>query len=410
MHATEIVVWAAASGAFGVLALLAGANALRYKTWPAYRLTIWVALYAASMVTACGLLVQFFPDAPGPMLQGLQVGTSTLTVSMSLFFFRFTAQSGLRSRWMDRLLLLASLLVPAAVGVACAVLPPAQWLWPTGLAIYAGAAIAGALALLVGVRDGEMPMAMGGLLILLTLPFDVLLYAHAMGKRLEVAAQAQVALTMLLKAMAVSFSVQPRADRQRMAMYRSTQDHGIDAATHLYSGRRMVQKIVRAQNIQRWTGGRGVVIAVLVRDHALLIQRHGETVVNALMTQLGARIELRMGCLNPVGCYGTDCFLVLVAAVSSPDSLRWLLRGLTDNLPAPVRIDTPYPGGSREADLLQPSLGLACFPLNPKVTVDAMLHELVDQARQADMRGAALAWPRGEGRPQATDEGPVAAR
>ncbi len=386
MTPNETVLWSAELGSLGVIVLLALADLVYTRSRAAAQSLGFLGIAWLFVLLLSGLLPELLPTYNTSWLQSAQVLVGPLSASISSYWTGVWLSARKRDRLMEISLRAVTVLCLASAPLC--LLLPANWQLPTSAMLTL---LNTALLMWLSVRAAQLGdrMAWGlALGCLLSLPFQLGLYALALGNRLPLAVQFAVALLGLLAFSVLGIMLWLR-NRRQLRTQRDVPSE-IDPITQLWGSMAIVQKIIAAQRRQVNTDSDGLVLAVLVFEPEKLAAQVGQYGLNEIYAELARRLRRQVGVLNPVGRYYDRCFVGLIETLHSPKLMRTMGLRVAAGLRRPLEVTSPT--GYRVTLTLDIGVGLVHFSRATK-DVDQLLHDaqhLAELARQMRSRSAVL--------------------
>lgn len=386
MTPNETVLWSAELGSLGVIVLLALADLVYTRSRAAAQSLGFLGIAWLFVLLLSGLLPELLPTYDTAWLLSVQVLVGPLSASISSYWAGLWLSARKRDRLMETSLRAVSALCLA--GAPLCLLLPANWQLPCSAALTL---LNTALLMWLSVRAAQLGdrMAWGlALGCLLSLPFQLGLYALALGNRPPLGVQFAVALFGLVAFSVVGVMLWLR-NRRHLRTQRDVPSE-IDPITQLWGSMAIVQKIIAAQRRQANTDSDGLVLAVLVFEPEKLAAQVGQYGLNEIYAELARRLRRQVGVLNPVGRYYDRCFVGLIETLHSPKLMRTTGLRVATGLRRPLEIASPT--GYRVTLTLDIGVGLVHFSRATK-DVDQLLHDaqhLAELAREMRSRTAVL--------------------
>ncbi|MFM9878810.1 MAG: hypothetical protein ACKVOO_00170 [Burkholderiaceae bacterium] len=386
MTPSETILWSAVLGSLGLIVFL-GLAELAYSRSlaSAQNLAFLFSSWGFALLLS-GLPLTLLPSLELAWLQVAQVLIGPLASALG----SYGASLWLAARKRDRLLAVG-LRITTVLGLAGApacLLLAVPWQLPAAACLTVLNLL---VALWLSVRAAQLGdrMAWGlALACLLTLPFQIGMYAMVIGSRLAFGWQAVIALFGLLGFGVFGLMLWLRS-RQQLSARRDVPSE-IDPITQLFGSMALVQKIIAAQRRQAATDSNGVLLAVLIFEPEKIAAEVGQYGLNEIYAELARRTQRQVGVLNPVGRYYDRCFVALVETLHSPSLLRTVGLRLASRLRQPVEVASMT--GERTTVKVDVGVGLAHFYRGAK-DVDQLLHDaqqLAEVARGMRSRTAVL--------------------
>ncbi|MEY2952886.1 MAG: hypothetical protein RLZZ401_973 [Pseudomonadota bacterium] len=376
METGHLTIWSAACGAIAVLTLLSIASAVRYSTRAAWRMTVWLLGAFHVVLLLSGLAPLVYPAISGPVELICQVWIGPLWLALSAFFFRFTLQPWQRNHWTVVTLLCICISSPSLMALALVLAPGIPPLLISACMTLTTLAALVVVAVFAGWRGATSSWGIA-LACLVAMPILAAMFAQPLGVYLDPRPQAFLAIMTVLCCLGTATLLQPRDAYHHRARQKANPSPHRDPLTQLYSSAGIVRKLVAATRRQRWFGGSGALVAIMVFQAERVITQFDQSTLDRVYITLGARIQLVAGHMNPVGRYGSDCFLVVVEAAQSAQGLDDMLQTLARELRVPIRL----PAEKHGDDAVVPLVGLGQVTLSPQITVDSLLFRVQEVAR-----------------------------
>lgn len=386
MNQSETILWSAVLGSMGLMVLLALADVIYSRSRTSLQSLGFLALSWLFALLMCGLLAEQLLGPYRNWLQAAQVLIGPLVAGLGCYWVSLWLVARKRDRLMQYGLRAASAL--------CFVVGPACLLLPLNMQLQTVATLpvlAMAVSLWLSVRAAHLGDRMAwGLAVgcLLALPFQVGMYALALGNPLSLLLQMLVALTGLVSYAVLALMMWWRNHRQISAQREVPSE--IDPVTRLFGSMALMRKILAAQRRQARTGSDGMVLAVLVFEPEKLAAQVGIYGLNEVYAELARRTQRQAGVLNPVGRYYDRCFIALVETLHSPRLMRTTGLRLASRLRRPIEVATM--SGERISLTVEIGIGVVHFSRASK-DLDQLLHDaqhLAELARQMRSRAAAF--------------------
>lgn len=390
MSSAEIMLWSAATGAVGMVVLMALVDAVLSRTVAAGQLLAYL-LGCALVVILLGGLPDALCDPRWPdcrvWLLNAQVLLGPLCAAVGCYGVSQWLHATRRNR-MIRVTLVIMTVVSLAGGPLCLLLAPAFRL-PASAALSITTM---AIALWLAVRAAQRGDAMAwGLAAgcLLALPAQLGLYHIALASsRPSLGLQAAVAFASVASMVLTGLTIWRRS-RQIRRLYQGRRSDR-DPASGLFSSLVMLQKIIASQRKRRKNSGDGALMAVMLFEPESLLSQIGHSGLNELYNELALRMRRHTGIINPAGRYYDRCFLVLFETMHSPRWLGTLSLGTASSLRQPVELTSL----SGERILVRADIGVGIIYVSGGgQSVDELVHEaqtVATAARSLPSRAALL--------------------
>jgi hypothetical protein len=384
ISSAEIMLWSAATGAVGMVALIGLVAATLTRTRAAWQLLAYL--------LGCALVVIFLgglPDALWPEgrvgLQLTQVLLGPLCAAMGSYGVSQWLYADRRDR-LIRITLAVMTLSSLVGGPLCLLLEPGSRLQASAALCITTMAFALWLTVRAAQRGDPLAWGLAGGCLLALPALAGLYYIALVSSRPPLGLQGAAAFAALASMVLTGMMIWRRNRQIRHLFRRRVSDR--DPANGLYSSLVMLQKIIASQHNRRRNGSNGALMAVMLFEPESLLAEIGHSGLNELYTELALRMRRQTGIINPAGRYYDRCFLVLFETMHSPRWLGTLSLGVAASLRYPVEL-TSLAG---EPLLVRADIGVGIIHVAEGAKdVDELVHEaqaVANAARSMPSRAA----------------------
>lgn len=386
MRGEELVIWSATCGGIAVLVLLALSEAFRLQSWAGWRNFLWLFVTFHLVLLLSGLGPYVYPCLASEDIRSFEVFLGPIWFSLCAFLIRFMEPQWRTGRLVNACvwavvasgpLLALSAGLSAALDADTATLASAA-----PLVMQAGIFVMIALAAVAGLRGSMESWGLAAAGLLSAPALSVLFSRHA-GDTSTAVTQALAALCIVLCTLLVGALVRPSGLHHHSAKSKLQPSPERDPLTRLFNSAGIVRKLLQAQKRQRWIGGSGALLMVHLSGAETLQHQYSQLALDTLLVSMAARIQLVAGHSNPVGRYGTDCFVIVVENVQSMHGLDSFSTALKQVMSEPIQ----FQHTAGDAEPIRPRFGLGGVRLTPKTSIDALLFKAQELA-EADLRRA----------------------